>query len=75
MPGRIPGVSQAASPALVRDGFPDEFGDVDDEIRFFLARIAGRADLADGDADDVVEPAVRLAVGQVEDRADDLPAG
>jgi hypothetical protein len=52
--------------ALVRDGFPDEFGDVDDEIRFFLIRIAGRADLADADADDVVEPAVRLPVGQVQ---------
>ena len=57
-----------------RYGFPDQLGDVDDEIGFGLAGAAGRADLADTDADDVVQPPVGLTVGQVEQRPHDLTA-
>jgi hypothetical protein len=62
-------------PALsVGDGFPDQLGDIDDEIRSFLIGIAGRAYLADTGADGVVQPAIGLAVGQVKYRPDDLTA-
>jgi hypothetical protein len=43
----------------VGDGFPDQFGDVDDEIGFGLAGVERRADLADTDTDDVVQPPSR----------------
>ena len=39
-----------------------------------LGWISGSADLAGADADRVVQPAIGLAVGQVEDRPDDLAA-
>jgi hypothetical protein len=45
-----------------------------DEIGFGLAWVAGRADLADTDADDVVQPLTGLAVGQVEHCPDDPAA-
>ena len=57
---------------MTGDGFPDELGDVDDKIGSGLAWINGPADLAGADADGVVQPAVGLAVGQVEHRPDDL---
>src|SRR5215469_17392756 len=61
-------------PVSVGDGFPDQFGDIDDEIRSLLARVSGCTDLAADGADDVVEPAIGLAVGQVIHRPDDLAA-
>jgi hypothetical protein len=39
-----------------------------------LAWVGGRADFADGDTDNIVEPAIGLAVGEVKHRADDLTA-
>jgi hypothetical protein len=52
----------------VGDRFPDQLGDIDDEIGFGLAWVARRSDLADTDADDVVQPPIWLAIGQVEQR-------
>src|SRR5580704_7934485 len=51
--------------ASVSDGLPDQLGDIDDQIGSGLTWIAGWADLAGADADRVVQPAIRLAVGQV----------
>src|SRR6266853_4819195 len=56
------------------DGFPDQLGNIDDEIRGRLTWIAGCADLAGADADDVVQPAIGLAVGQVKHCPHDLAA-
>ena len=56
------------------DGFPDQLGDIDNQIGSGLAWIARRADLAGAHADGVVQPAVGLAVGQVEQCPDDLTA-
>src|SRR5580704_1163026 len=56
------------------DGLPDQLSHVDDQIRSGLAWIARGADLAGADADRVVQPAVRLAVGEVKHRPDDLAA-
>ena len=56
------------------DGFPDQLGNIDDEIRSGLTWIAGGADLAGTDADDVVQPTAGLAVGSVKHRTDDLGA-
>ena len=63
----VPGVSAG-------NGFPDKFGDIDDEIGFVLIWVCRCANLAGTGADDVIEPAIGLAVGQVEHRADDLAA-
>jgi hypothetical protein len=54
--------------------FPDQLGDIDDQTGSGLAGIAGRADLAGAHADGVVQPAVGLAVGQVEQCPGDLAA-
>ena len=66
--GRQPAV------ASFGDGFPDQLGNIDDEIRSGLTWIAGSADLAGTDADDVVQPTAGLAVDQVKHRTDDLAA-
>ena len=58
---------------LVGDWFPDQLGDVEDEIGLGLVRICLRAHLADTDADGVVESPVLLGVAEMEDRTDDLP--
>ena len=47
----------------VGDGFPDQFGDIDDKIGSGLVWIAGCADLPHADTDNIVEPPVGLAVG------------
>ena len=60
--------------ASVGDGFPDQLGDIDDEIRSGLPGIAGDADLAHADADDVIQPAIGLTVGQMKHRPHDLTA-
>jgi len=49
--------------ASVGDGFPDQLGDIDDQIRFLMICATGCADLANADTDHVVEPTVRFAVG------------
>ena len=74
--GRYNGHRQAGRPAGVSagDGLPDQLGDIDDQIGSGLGWIAGRADLAGAHADGVVQPAVGLAVGQVEQCPDDLTA-
>ncbi len=66
--GRQPAV------ASFGDGFPDQLGNIDDEIRSGLTWIAGGEDLAGTDADDVVQPTVGVAVGQAKHRTDDLAA-
>ena len=60
--------------ASVGDGLPDQLGHLNDQIRSGLTWIARCANLADADADHVVQPAVGLAVGQVKHRPDDLAA-
>jgi hypothetical protein len=59
------------------DRFPDQFGDVDDEVRAALIRVVRGADLANADTYDIVESAVAVAVAEVEYGADDLswPSG
>jgi hypothetical protein len=42
------------------DRLPDQFGDIDDQIRPALIWVARRADLADADADGIIQPAIRL---------------
>jgi len=54
--------------------FPDEFGDVDDEVGAPLAGVVWRTDLAYTDAHNIVEAAVAVAVAEVKDGADDLPS-
>lgn len=49
---------------LVGYWFPDQLGDVKDEIGLRLIRICLRAHLADTDADAVVESPVRLGVAE-----------
>src|SRR4249920_2091756 len=58
---------------LVGYWFPDQLGDVEDEIGLRLVRICLRAHLADTDADGVVESPVLLGIAEMEDRTDDLP--
>ena len=58
----------------VGDGFPDQLGDIDDQIRSGLTWIARIANLAGTDADDVVQPGIWFAVGQVKHRSHDLTA-
>ncbi len=72
--GRQPASASGRQPvgASVGDGVPDQLGAIDDEIRFELTWITRCANLAD--ADDVVQPAIVLAVGQVKHRPDDLTA-
>jgi hypothetical protein len=53
---------------------PDQLGDIDDQIRPGLTRITRIADLAGAHADDIVQPAIGLAVGQVKHRPHDLTA-
>ena len=74
--GRCDRLRRAGRPAGVSagDGFPDQLGDIDDQIGSGLAGIAGRADLAGAHADGVVQPPVGLAVGQVKPCPDDLAA-
>ncbi len=64
---RQPGLGrqEAARRRVIRRWLPDQLGDIDDEIRSGLTRITRIANLADADADDVVQPATGLAVGQV----------
>jgi hypothetical protein len=50
--------------ASVGDGFPYQLGDIDDEIGSGLTLVARCANLADADADDVVQPPIGLAVGR-----------
>src|SRR4051812_48619138 len=59
----------ACGERLVGDGLPDQLGHVDDDVRS-LVRVGRGSDLADADADDVVESPVRVAVAEMEDRAD-----
>jgi hypothetical protein len=47
----------------VGDGFPDQLGHIDDQIGFSLTWIAWSTDLPGADADHVVQPTIRLAVG------------
>ena len=49
--------------ASIGDGFPDPLGEIDDKIGFGLTGIAGRADLADGHADGVIQPGEPRAPG------------
>ena len=74
--GRCDRHRQAGRPAGVSAGdrFPDQLGDIDDQIGSGLAGIAGRAYLAGAHPDGVVQPAVGLAVGQVKQCPDDLAA-
>src|SRR4029450_13181221 len=58
---------------LVGYWFPDQLGDVEDEIGLWLVRICLRAHLADTDADGVVQSPVLLGVAEMEDRTPDLP--
>jgi hypothetical protein len=51
---------------LFSDGFPDQVGDIDDQIGSGLAGTTGCASLASAHTDDVVQPGMGLAVGQVE---------
>ena len=53
---------------------PDELGHVDDEIGALPVGIERRADLANTDAHDVIEPPVPVAVAEVKDGTDDLPS-
>ena len=52
--------------ASVGDGLPDQLSHLDDQIGSCLTWIARCADLAGADTDRVVQPAIGLAVGQVE---------
>ena len=58
----------------VGDWFPDQLGDIDDQIGSGLTWIAGCADLPGADTDNIVQPVIGLAVGQVKQRPDDLTA-
>src|SRR6188472_1219074 len=58
---------------LVGDWFPDQLGDVEDEIGLPLVQICLRAHLADTDTDGVVESPVLLGVAEMEYGTDDLP--
>src|SRR6185437_6374033 len=55
-------------------GLPDQLGHIHDQIRPGLSWIDRCAHFADADADRIVEPGVRLTVGQVKHRPDDLAA-
>jgi hypothetical protein len=59
---------------LFSDGFPDQVGDIDDQIGSGLAGTTGCASLASAHTDDVVQPGMGLAVGQVEQDPHDLAA-
>src|SRR5215467_6754753 len=71
---RRPRQAKAPAEMSVGDWFPDQLGDIDDQIRSGLGWVTGRADLAIADADDIVQPPVGLAVGQVKQCPDDLTA-
>ena len=58
----------------VRDRFPDQLGDVEDEVGLRLPGVRGRANLADADAHRIVEPPILRRVAGVKDRPDDLAA-
>src|SRR3984957_1644869 len=73
-PSGRPGGRGWAAGAWFGDGLPDQLGDVEDQIRGGLTRLASIANLTDAYADHVVEPAVGLAVGHVRQRAYDLAA-
>jgi hypothetical protein len=45
----------------VGNGFPDQLSDIGDQIRSGLGWIAGCADLANNDADDIIQAAIGLA--------------
>jgi hypothetical protein len=66
--------SFSSSGASFGDGLPDQLGDVEDQIRSGLTRLAGIANLTHTDADHVVEPTVGLTVSRVKQRAYDLTA-
>jgi hypothetical protein len=68
------GRRERAAGASFGDRLPDQLGDVEDQIRSGLARLASIANLTCAYADHVVEPAVGLAVGRVKQRAYDLTA-
>jgi len=58
----------------VGDGFPDQLGDIEDQVGLGLAWGAACANFPDADADCVVQSAVGVAVGHVKHRPDDLAA-
>ena len=59
-PRSRPGLSIARR--SVFDRFPDELGDVEDEVRLSLGRVGGFADLANAGAYDIVQSPVALVV-------------
>lgn len=54
--------------------FPDEFGNVDHEVWAVPVWIVRRPDLSRAHAYDVIEAAVRVAVAEAKDAAEDLPS-
>ena len=67
------GSVEAPTEASVGDGFPDQLGNVENEIGLGLVGIYRRAYLAFTYADSVIEAPVLLGVTEMKDCADDLP--
>ena len=76
--GAPPGLREqrdtGCEPASIGHWFPNEFGNVDDEVGARAVRIVRGTDLTDAHAHDVIEPSVPLAVTDVQHGADDLPS-
>ena len=58
------GEQEAAHRGSVGNRFPDQLSDIDDQIWPGLCWIAGCADLANTDADGIIQPTIGLAVGE-----------